>query len=190
MTVQSSDTHSKRWEAGTHLMNRRGVFLIGAIVIALSMFGALSIQAAPQAQQPAASQPSGSKPNILVIFGDDIGQTNISAYSFGVDRLQDAEHRPHRQGRHDVHRLLRRARAARRGARSFITGQAPLRTGLSKVGIPARRSDCRPRTSRSPRRSSRSATRPASSARTISATATSTCRPFTASTSSSAISIT
>ena len=24
------------------------------------------------------------KPNILVIFGDDIGQTNISAYSFGV----------------------------------------------------------------------------------------------------------
>ena len=25
-----------------------------------------------------------SKPNILVIFGDDVGQTNISAYSFGV----------------------------------------------------------------------------------------------------------
>jgi Sulfatase len=34
------------------------------------------------AQSPSPS--SGKKPNILVIFGDDIGQTNISAYSFGV----------------------------------------------------------------------------------------------------------
>jgi len=34
------------------------------------------------AQSPAPS--SGKKPNILVIFGDDIGQTNISAYSFGL----------------------------------------------------------------------------------------------------------
>ena len=48
------------------------------------------------------------KPNILVIFGDDIGQTNISAYTHRRGGLQDAEHRPHRQGRHDVHGLLRR----------------------------------------------------------------------------------
>jgi hypothetical protein len=34
------------------------------------------------AQSPAAS--SAKKPNILVIFGDDIGQTNLSAYSFGL----------------------------------------------------------------------------------------------------------
>jgi hypothetical protein len=34
------------------------------------------------AQSPSPS--SGKKPNILVIFGDDIGQTNISAYSMGV----------------------------------------------------------------------------------------------------------
>jgi len=27
---------------------------------------------------------TGKKPNILVIFGDDIGQTNVSAYSFGL----------------------------------------------------------------------------------------------------------
>jgi arylsulfatase len=32
---------------------------------------------------PAAAQPA-EKPNILVIFGDDIGQTNLSAYSLGV----------------------------------------------------------------------------------------------------------
>jgi arylsulfatase len=34
------------------------------------------------AQSPSPS--SGRKPNILVIFGDDIGQTNLSAYSFGL----------------------------------------------------------------------------------------------------------
>ena len=56
----------------------------------------------------AVAQAPEKKPNILVIFGDDIGQTNISAYSLGAGGLQDAEHRPHRQGRHDVHRLLRR----------------------------------------------------------------------------------
>ena len=135
MTVQSSDTHSKRWEAGTHLMNRRGVFLIGAIVIALSMFGALSIQAAPQAQQPAASQPSGSKPNIVVIFGDDIGQTNVSAYSFGlmgyktpnIDRIA-------KEGMMFTDYYAEQSCTA--GRSSFITGQATLRTGLSKVGLP------------------------------------------------------
>jgi arylsulfatase len=35
-----------------------------------------------QAQQPAA--PAGQRPNILVIFGDDVGQTDVSAYSKGV----------------------------------------------------------------------------------------------------------
>jgi arylsulfatase len=35
-----------------------------------------------RAQSPSPS--AGKKPNILVIFGDDIGQTNLSAYSFGL----------------------------------------------------------------------------------------------------------
>lgn len=50
-----------------------------------------------------------------------------------VDGLQDAQHRPDREGRHDVHGLLRRAEL--HGA-SFITGQSGLRTGLTKVGLP------------------------------------------------------
>ena len=49
------------------------------------------------------------KPNILVIWGDDIGQFNISAYQPRHDGLQDAEHRPHRQRRRAVHRLVRPA---------------------------------------------------------------------------------
>ena len=32
----------------------------------------------------AAAQPAGAKPNIVIIWGDDIGQSNISAYSHGV----------------------------------------------------------------------------------------------------------
>jgi arylsulfatase len=47
---------------------------IGAAVAAV----ACALLGPAQAQVPAA------RPNILVIFGDDIGQTNVSAYSFGV----------------------------------------------------------------------------------------------------------
>jgi hypothetical protein len=52
--------------------------------------------------------PSRRKPNFLVIFGDDIGQANISAYSFGLMGYKTP----------NIDRI------------------APLRTGLSKVGIP------------------------------------------------------
>ena len=76
-----------------------------------------------------------SKPNILVIFGDDVGQTNISAYSFGVvgyktpniDRLA-------KEGMMFTDYYAENSCTA--GRSTFITGQAPLRTGLSKVGIP------------------------------------------------------
>ncbi len=75
------------------------------------------------------------KPNILVIFGDDVGQTNISAYSFGVvgyktpnlDRLA-------KEGMMFTDYYAENSCTA--GRSSFITGQSPKRTGLSKVGIP------------------------------------------------------
>jgi arylsulfatase len=70
-----------------HIPNRRNILLGGTTLAAASALGA-SAQAqqrpAPaQAQQPAPA-PAGQRPNILVIFGDDIGQTNLSAYSFGL----------------------------------------------------------------------------------------------------------
>ena len=37
------------------------------------------------------------KPNILVIWGDDIGITNLSCYSDGIDGLPHPEHRPSRR---------------------------------------------------------------------------------------------
>jgi hypothetical protein len=78
---------------------------------------------------------SGQKPNILVIFGDDIGQTNISAYSDGlvgyrtpnIDRIA-------KEGIRFTDYYAENSCTA--GRSSFITGQTPKRTGLSKVGIP------------------------------------------------------
>ena len=48
----------------------------------------------------------GKKPNILVIWGDDIGQSNLSCYTHGLMGYRDAQHRPDREGRHAVHRQL------------------------------------------------------------------------------------
>ncbi len=75
------------------------------------------------------------KPNILVIFGDDIGQTNISAYSMGlmgyrtpnIDRIA-------KEGMMFTDYYAENSCTA--GRSSFITGQTPKRTGMSKVGIP------------------------------------------------------
>jgi arylsulfatase len=76
-----------------------------------------------------------TKPNILVIFGDDVGQTNISAYSFGVTGYMT----PNldglaRQGLMFTDYYAENSCTA--GRSTFITGQSIKRTGLSKVGVP------------------------------------------------------
>ena len=50
------------------------------------------------------------KPNILIIWGDDIGQSNLSCLHERCDGLSNAQHRPHRQRRDALHGLLRRAK--------------------------------------------------------------------------------
>jgi arylsulfatase len=70
-----------------------------------------------------------------VIFGDDIGQTNISAYSFGVTGYKTPNiDRIAREGMMFTDYYAENSCTA--GRSSFITGQTPKRTGLSKVGIP------------------------------------------------------
>ncbi|MGO4333201.1 arylsulfatase [Cupriavidus sp. 2TAF22] len=84
---------------------------------------------------PAPAQGTGKKPNILVIFGDDIGQTNISAYSLGVVGYKTPNiDRIAREGMIFTDYYAENSCTA--GRSSFITGQTPLRTGLSKVGAP------------------------------------------------------
>ena len=102
---------------------------LGAVVIALTLL--VLGRPAVQAQAPP------QKPNILVIFGDDIGQSNISAYTHGlmgyktpnIDRIAQ-------EGTMFTDYYAENSCTA--GRSSFITGQTPKRTGLSKVGIPGR----------------------------------------------------
>jgi arylsulfatase len=85
------------------------------------------------AASPALAQQS--KPNILVIFGDDIGQTNISAYGFGVVGYKTPNiDRIAHEGALFTDYYAENSCTA--GRSTFITGQSCLRTGLSKVGVP------------------------------------------------------
>jgi arylsulfatase len=94
---------------------------------------ALALAAAGPWALPAAA--AADKPNILVIFGDDIGQTNISAYSMGVVGYRTPNiDRIAKEGMLFTDYYAENSCTA--GRSSFITGQSPLRTGLSKVGIP------------------------------------------------------
>lgn len=75
------------------------------------------------------------QPNILVIWGDDVGQSNISAYTMGlmgyrtpnIDRVAD-------EGMIFTDYYAEQSCTA--GRSSFIMGQSVFRTGLSKVGMP------------------------------------------------------
>jgi arylsulfatase A-like enzyme len=126
-------------EAGTkeRTLDRRSILLGGTTLAATSALSAgTSIRVAQAQQQPAQPAPSGRKPNILVIFGDDIGQTNISAYSFGVMGYKTPNiDRIAREGMMFTDYYAEQSCTA--GRSTFITGQATLRTGLSKVGLPA-----------------------------------------------------
>ncbi len=75
------------------------------------------------------------KPNILVIFGDDIGQANISRYTHGVVGYMTPNiDRIGAEGMTFTDYYAENSCTA--GRSSFITGQSPMRTGLTKVGAP------------------------------------------------------
>lgn len=75
------------------------------------------------------------KPNILVIWGDDIGQFNISTYNMGMMGYKTPNiDRIGRDGAVFTDWYGQQSCTAGRAA--FITGQSPIRTGLTKVGLP------------------------------------------------------
>jgi arylsulfatase len=83
------------------------------------------------------------KPNILVIWGDDIGQSNISAYTFGVVGYRTPNiDRVAREGMLFTDYYGEQSCTA--GRSSFITGQSVFRTGLSKVGLPGAKEGLHP----------------------------------------------
>ena len=83
---------------------------------------------------PAGAQTS-AKPNIVIIWGDDIGLTDISAYSHGLMGFQTPNiDRIAKEGMMFTDIYAEQSCTA--GRSSFITGQSGLRTGLTKVGLP------------------------------------------------------
>jgi hypothetical protein len=80
---------------------------------------------------PTTALAQAKKPNILVIFGDDIGQTNVSAYSIGIMGYRTPNiDRIAKEGMIFTDYYAEQSCTA--GRSSFITGQCTLRTGLSK----------------------------------------------------------
>ena len=80
-------------------------------------------------------QAANKKPNILIIWGDDIGYWNISAYNQGMMGYQTP----------NIDRIAKEGalftdwygqQSCTAGRAAFITGQSPFRTGLLKVGLP------------------------------------------------------
>ena len=112
-------------QKGERTVTNHRAFRCCPIVLAIIVMAALPVGLFAQTK----------KPNILVIFGDDIGQANISRYTHGVvgymtpniDRIGE-------EGMTFTDYYAENSCTA--GRSSFITGQSPIRTGLTKVGAP------------------------------------------------------
>ena len=84
---------------------------------------------------PGDATAQAAKPNIVIIWGDDVGQSNISAYSHGVMGYKTPNiDRVAREGMMFTDSYAEQSCTA--GRSSFITGQSGLRTGMTKVGLP------------------------------------------------------
>jgi arylsulfatase A-like enzyme len=95
----------------------------------------MALAAAVQVLVSAPAEAQQKKPNILVIWGDDIGWYNVSAYNLGVMGYKTP----------NIDRIAKEGalftdwygqQSCTAGRAAFLTGQSPIRTGLTKVGLP------------------------------------------------------
>ena len=192
MTSRRQDAEAKFAAPATRdtdrSLSRRNLLLAGiTFAAALAMASALTTGAAQAQQQPAAA--AGRPPNILVIWGDDIGIWNISHNNRGmmgymtpnIDRIA-------REGLSFTDYYGQQSCTAGRAA--FIGGNVPVRTGMTKVGLPGAKEGWQKTdvTIATVMKSRGYAT--GQFGKTTRATATNTCRRSMASMSSLAISIT
>ena len=114
-------------------MKRRDLLLSGSSLVAASALSAVGLTTSAQAQQQAAPAAAGRRPNIVVIMGDDVGWFNIGAYHRGImsgktpnlDKLAS-------EGMMFTDYYAEASCTA--GRANFITGELPIRTGLTTVG--------------------------------------------------------
>ncbi|WP_045003072.1 arylsulfatase [Bradyrhizobium sp. LTSP857] len=121
-------------------VDRRSLLLGTSTLVAASVLTSEALaqaqKAAPvQSKQGASTPPVTTKPNILFIMGDDIGWFNVSAYNMGIMGYRTPNiDRIGREGAIFTDWYGQQSCTAGRVA--FITGQSPIRTGLTKVGLP------------------------------------------------------
>jgi arylsulfatase len=125
------ETNSEPTSAG---LKRRELLLSGSSLVAASALSAVGLTSPAYAQQPtAAPATAGQKPNIVVVMGDDIGWSNIGVYNQGImsgrtpnlDKLAA-------EGMRFTDYYAEASCTA--GRANFITGELPIRTGLTTVG--------------------------------------------------------
>src|SRR5262249_17507605 len=130
--AKNDEAHSSNRAIDRRNLLRGTSTLVAAATLASNAL-AQAQTAAPTAAPAAA--PSGRKPNILVIFGDDIGIANISTYSNGLMGYETPNiDRIGREGMKFLHYYGEQSCTA--GRATFLTGQHGIRTGLTKVGYP------------------------------------------------------
>lgn len=115
-------------------LKRRDLLLSGSSIVAASALSAVGAIGFAQAQQPApASAPAGQRPNIVVIMGDDIGIWNIGAYHRGMmaGRTPNLD-KIAAEGMLFTDYYAEASCTA--GRANFITGELPIRTGMTTVG--------------------------------------------------------
>ena len=116
-------------------LDRRRILMSGSALVAAATALGTGAQAQQPAPAPQTAAPSGRRPNILVIWGDDIGTWNISHNNRGmmgymtpnIDRIA-------REGVSFTDYYGQQSCTAGRAA--FIGGNVPVRTGMTKVGLP------------------------------------------------------
>jgi hypothetical protein len=114
-------------------LKRRDVLLSGPSLVAASVLLGTAVATSALAQQPASTSPSGRQPNIIVIMGDDIGWSNIGVYNQGImsGRTPNLD-RMANEGMRFTDYYAEASCTA--GRANFITGELPIRTGLTTVG--------------------------------------------------------
>lgn len=131
----SSDGNRDQSNLTNGSFNRRNILLGSTTLAAASAIASSNPVQVAQAQQQPATPPSGRKPNILMIMADDIGWFNVSAYNLGIMGYRTP----------NIDRIAKEGalftdwygeQSCTAGRAAFITGQSPIRTGLTKVGLP------------------------------------------------------
>jgi arylsulfatase A-like enzyme len=141
--MSSKQEEDRRPEAADPVVSRRSVLLGGTALAAASAIGTGGSVQIAQAQETAPDTSTNRPPNIICIMGDDIGWFNLGAYHRGImaGRTPNLD-RMASEGMLFTDYYAEASCTA--GRANFITGELPVRTGLTtvgqagaKIGIPA-----------------------------------------------------